>query len=107
MAAIDARLTREIREAGAAGSILFAWLDEWFKKNWAVMDYEIPPDNTRLWHNTMDPEQHYGILGEYAGDSGSIPKLGGNSSSWRSLQLRPATGKAEYCRTQGASSRLG
>ena len=42
MAAIDARLTREIREAGAAGSILFAWLDEWFKKNWAVMDYEIP-----------------------------------------------------------------
>ena len=42
MAAIDARLTREIREAGAAGWILFAWLDEWFKKNWIVIEYEIP-----------------------------------------------------------------
>ena len=87
MAAIDARLTREIREAGAAGSILFAWQDEWFKKNWAVMDYEIPPDNTRLWHNTMDAEQHYGILGQYAGDSGSSPRLGGNPSGWRRLPL--------------------
>jgi hypothetical protein len=86
MAAIDARLTREIREAGAAGSILFAWLDEWFKKNWAVIDYEIPSDNTRLWHNTMDPEQHYGILGQYAGDSGSAPRLG-DPSGWRRLPL--------------------
>ncbi|HSB53561.1 MAG TPA: hypothetical protein VLD58_04365, partial [Gemmatimonadales bacterium] len=34
MASIDARLTREIRESGAAGGVLFAWLDEWFKKNW-------------------------------------------------------------------------
>ncbi|MFL5546708.1 MAG: tetratricopeptide repeat protein [Gemmatimonadales bacterium] len=87
MATIDARLTREIREAGAAGSILFAWMDEWFKRNWAVMDYEIPPDNTRRWHNTMDPEQHYGILGQYAGDSGSSPRLGGNPSGWRRLAL--------------------
>ena len=87
MAAIDARLTREVREAGAAGSILFAWLDEWFKNNWAVMDYEIPSDNTRLWHNTMDAEQHYGILGQYAGDSGGSPRLGGNPSGWRRLSL--------------------
>ena len=69
MAAIDARLTREIRESGAAGSIVFAWLDEWFKKNWVVIDYEIPLDNTRLWHNVMDAEQNYGILGQYAGEA--------------------------------------
>jgi hypothetical protein len=87
MAAIDARLTREIRQAGAAGSILFAWLDEWFKKNWAVMDYEIPPDNTRLWHNVMDPEQNYGILGLYAGDRETTPRLGGDPRRWRALQL--------------------
>lgn len=87
MAAIDARLTREIRGAGAAGSIVFAWLDEWFKKNWAVMQYEIPLDNTRLWHNAMDAEQHYGILGFYAGDSESSPRLGGAGSRWRQLDL--------------------
>jgi hypothetical protein len=85
MAAIDARLTREIRESGAAGSILFAWLDEWFKKNWAVMDYEIPRDNTRLWHNVMDAEQNYGILGQYAGDEATTPRLGGPPAPWLAL----------------------
>ena len=85
MAAIDARLTRDIRQAGAAGSILFAWLDEWFKKNWAVIEYEIPLDNTRLWHNVMDAEQNYGILGQYAGDSATTPRLGGDPGRWRAL----------------------
>jgi hypothetical protein len=85
MAAIDARLTREIRASGAAGAILFAWLDEWFKKNWAVIDYEIPRDHTRLWHNVMDAEQNYGIMGEYAGDSAATPRLGGDPGRWRGL----------------------
>lgn len=85
MAAIDARLTREIRESGAAGSILFAWLDEWFKKNWAVIDYEIPRDNTRLWHNVMDAEQHYGVLGQYAGGGRATPQLGGDPRRWLAL----------------------
>jgi tetratricopeptide (TPR) repeat protein len=85
MAAIDARLTREIREAGAGGAILFAWLDEWFKKNWAVIDYEIPLDNTRLWHSVMDAEQNYGIMGHYAGAAGSSPRLGGDPARWRAL----------------------
>jgi hypothetical protein len=85
MAAIDARLTREIRESGAAGAILFAWLDEWFKKNWAVIEYEIPLDNTRLWHNVMDAEQNYGVMGEYAGDFGTTPRMGGDPARWRTL----------------------
>jgi len=85
MAAIDARLTREIREAGAAGAILFAWLDEWFKKNWAVIDYEIPLDNTRLWHNVMDAEQNYGIMGMYAGEARAMPRLGGDPDRWGRL----------------------
>ena len=87
MAAIDARLTREIRESGAAGSILFAWLDEWFKKNWAVIEYEIPLDNTRLWHNVMDAEQNYGILGQYAGDGQTTPLLGGEPARWLALPV--------------------
>jgi tetratricopeptide (TPR) repeat protein len=92
MAEIDARLTREIREAGAAGGIVFAWLDEWFKKNWIVMDFEIPLDHTRRWHNVMDAEQNYGILGQYAGDDATRPVLGGDAGVWRAL---PAIGRAE------------
>jgi hypothetical protein len=92
MAAIDARLTREIRQSGAAGSILFAWLDEWFKKSWVVIEYEIPPDNTRLWHNVMDAEQNYGVLGQYAGDRETTPRLGGDPAHWLALPLVQRTG---------------
>ena len=76
MAAIDVRLTREIREAGLAGGIVFAWLDEWFKHTWVTIDLESPAERTRLWHNVMDAEQNYGLLGEYAGDSGAPPSRG-------------------------------
>ena len=76
MAAIDARLTREIRESGAAGAIVFAWMDEWFKKNWIVIDFEQPAERNRLWLNAMDAEQNYGILGQYAGQRGDAPGAG-------------------------------
>ncbi len=85
MAVIDVRLTREIRDAGLAGGIVFAWLDEWFKHNWPVIDLEQPEDRTKLWHNVMDAEQHYGLLGEYAGDSTATPEPGGDPARWRTL----------------------
>lgn len=62
MAEIDARLTQEIAAAGMAGGIVFAWIDEWFKKNWLVIDFEIPLERNLLWLNRLDPEQHYGML---------------------------------------------
>lgn len=83
-AAVDARLTREIREAGLAGGIVFAWLDEWFKHNWVVLDLEQPAERNRLWHNVEDAEQHYGLLGQYAG-SPDRPEPGGDPAPWRSL----------------------
>ncbi len=87
MAAIDVRLTREIHDAGLAGGIVFAWLDEWFKHNWPVIDLEQPADRTRLWHNMMDAEQQYGLLGEYAGDSVTVPEPGGDPARWRALSV--------------------
>lgn len=98
MARIDARLTREIRESGAAGGILFAWIDEWFKKNWVVVDLEIPLENTRQWHNMMDAEQNYGVLGMYAGEAEETPRLGGARDRWTSgtkLGGNPAARGAE------------
>ena len=86
-ARIDARLTRELHETGTAGGILFAWIDEWFKKNWVVIDFEIPLENTRRWHNVMDAEQHYGMLAMVAGDSAARPVLGGDPSRWSSMPV--------------------
>jgi len=73
MAAIDLRLTREIREAGLAGGIVFAWLDEWFKHTWVTIDLELPAERTRLWHNVMDAEQNYGLLASTRGPATRRP----------------------------------
>jgi hypothetical protein len=75
MAAVDVALTQDIRAAGLAGGILFAWLDEWFKHNWVVVDLEQPAERTPLWHNVENAEQNYGLLGQYAG-TGNEPVPG-------------------------------
>lgn len=90
MAEIDARLTREIREGGAAGGIVFSWLDEWFKHTWVTIDLEQPAERTRLWHNVEDAEQNYGLLGEYGGGGGATsgtPEPGGDPGAWVALAL--------------------
>ena len=61
MAAADERLTVELAEAGMAGGMVFAWMDEWFKKNWVAIEFELPEDRNRLWYNRLDAEQHYGM----------------------------------------------
>jgi tetratricopeptide (TPR) repeat protein len=87
MAALDVRIAQEIREAGLAGGIVFAWLDEWFKHTWITIDVELPIERTRLWHNVMDAEQNYGLLGEYAGDGAATPEPGGDPARWRALPV--------------------
>ncbi|MDP3910098.1 MAG: hypothetical protein Q8Q14_06875 [Gemmatimonadales bacterium] len=91
MAAHDVRLTREIREAGLAGGILFAWLDEWFKHNWVVIDLELPPERNHLWHNVMDAEQNYGLLGISAGPA-DRPEPGGAAAAWEALPVVAESG---------------
>ena len=86
-AAMNARLAAEIREAGAAGEIFFAWIDEWFKKNWFSADFELPRENARQWHNALSPEQHYGIMALLAGAPGVSPELGGRPDRWRALPV--------------------
>ncbi len=59
---LNSRLTRNIFKSGCAGAIYFEWADEWFKHNWLVMDFEIPFENRKLWHNMENPEQNFGIM---------------------------------------------
>ena len=56
------KLTEDIRKNRLAGAIYFEWSDEWFKHNWLVMDFEIPAEDRKLWHNMENPEQNFGIL---------------------------------------------
>ncbi|NTV84835.1 MAG: hypothetical protein HGA23_11145, partial [Bacteroidales bacterium] len=55
-------LTRDIVNSSCAGAIYFEWIDEWFKHNWLVMDFEQPADDRKLWQNMENPEENFGIL---------------------------------------------
>ncbi len=90
---INARLTRDIAASGAAGLGFFALIDEWFKKNWLVIDFEQPLERNRLWLNALDAEQNYGLIAMRAGrrDSGIV--IDGRAEDWRGvppLATRPA-----------------
>jgi hypothetical protein len=61
-AALSLQLTRDIADVSCAGAVYFEWIDEWFKHNWLVMDFEVPEDDRKLWHNMENPEQNFGIL---------------------------------------------
>lgn len=55
------RLTQNIRDAGFAGSLLFEWIDEWWKHNWIADEWEKPFHRKPFWHNELNPEQSFGI----------------------------------------------
>lgn len=59
----DARLFRDNYDAGTGGAILFAWIDEWWKRTWIVDELAFPRERYKLWHNVTSPEQNFGLLG--------------------------------------------
>src|SRR2546426_7605714 len=87
MAQIDARLTREVRESGAAGGVLFAWLEEGSSRPGVAIDQEARGAPPRLWHNVEDAEQHYGLMGEDAGPADMTPEPGGAPAVWQALPV--------------------
>lgn len=94
---INARLTRDIAASGAAGAGLFALIDEWFKKNWLVIDFEKPIERNRLWLNALDAEQNYGVIAMRAGARDSQTVIDGRRDDWRGRQplyTRPADAPA-------------
>src|SRR5256714_8943499 len=91
----DARLTRDIYASGAAGAGLFSLIDEWFKKNWIVVDFEVPAERKRLWLNPLDAEENYGVIAMRAGRKGSGITIDGDTTDWHGRPIlyaaRPST----------------
>jgi hypothetical protein len=60
-AKLGLQLTKDIADSRCAGAIYFEWIDEWFKHNWLVMDFEQPNENRKQWHNMENTEQNFGV----------------------------------------------
>jgi hypothetical protein len=58
----NARMLRNMYDTGCAGGILFAWMDEWWKRSWITDPIAFPRDRYPLWHNMTGPEANFGLL---------------------------------------------
>ena len=72
---------RDIVEAGCAGSCVFTWQDEWFKRTWNTM-HAIDLDKTPYWSDCQTNEQYFGLLSFDPGNEESVCYVDGDISEW-------------------------
>ena len=70
-----------IAASGCAGGLIFAWQDEWSKRSWNTMDYDLS-DRRPFWSNAQVSEQSYGIMTFDPGKSRSICYVDGETNEW-------------------------
>lgn len=75
---------RDIKNSGCAGSIIFAWQDEWFKRTWNTM-HAVDLLNTAYWSDYQTNEQYFGLLSFDPGSDQSICYVDGDIEEWRNV----------------------
>ena len=91
-AAIDCY--RDIMDAGCAGSCLFTWQDEWFKRTWNTM-HAVDLDKTPYWSDYQTNEQYFGLLAFDPGKEESVCYVDGDLSEWTEADRVIARGGME------------
>ena len=71
----------DIMAAGSAGSCVFTWQDEWFKRTWNTMA-NVDLDNTPYWSDYQTNEQYFGLLAFDPGEEESVCYVDGDPSEW-------------------------
>lgn len=72
---------RDISAAGCAGSCIFSWQDEWFKRTWNTM-HAIDSSRNPYWSDYQTNEQFFGLLTFDPGEEESICYVNGDISEW-------------------------
>lgn len=72
---------QDIINAGSAGSCLFSWQDEWFKRTWNTL-HAVDLLKTPYWSDYQTNEQFYGLLTFDPGTEQSVCYVDGDPSEW-------------------------
>lgn len=72
-----------ISDAKYAGGIVFTWQDEWFKRTWNNVMFDIA-DRRPFWSNIQTTEQCFGILSFDPGKDSMSCYVDGDVSEWKS-----------------------
>lgn len=76
-----ARCYDDIMAAGCAGSCIFTWQDEWFKRTWNTMA-NIDLLKTPYWSDYQTNEQYFGLVSFDPGEDRSICYVDGDDEEW-------------------------
>lgn len=71
----------DIMATGCAGSCVFSWQDEWFKRTWNTM-YAVDLTRTPYWSDYQTNEQYFGLLSFDPGRESSVCYVDGDISEW-------------------------
>ncbi len=70
-----------IYETGYAGGLVFTWQDEWFKRTWNNVMYDIA-DRRPFWSNIQTTEQCFGLMAFDPGKKRCLSYPDGDLSEW-------------------------
>jgi len=79
---MDAFMLKDIYDEGYAGGLVFAFQDEWFKRTWNTMDFDLPSRRS-YWNNQQTNEQHFGVLAFDSGEKESTCYVDGDINEWK------------------------
>jgi len=74
-------LYKNIQDSGAAGAVVFEFMDEWFKRSWMTNPTTIPAENGNIWYDLLNPEESFGMISYYPIPGQSI-LVDGNAQDW-------------------------
>lgn len=76
-----ARCYDDIMSAGCAGSCMFTWQDEWFKRTWNTMAH-VDLLKTPYWSDYQTNEQYFGLLSFDPGEERCVSYVDGDDEEW-------------------------
>lgn len=77
---------QDIKDAGYAGGLVFAWQDEWFKRTWNTMDYN-EAERRPFWCDVQTCEQHFGLMEFVSVERELTPVIDGRKDEWTDEDL--------------------
>jgi hypothetical protein len=87
---IISSMFRDIYNSGSVGALIFSWQDEWFKRTWNTMDFDLAWQRP-FWSNVETNEQMFGLLAFDPGQTLKI-KLDGDVTDWADIPYISTSG---------------
>ena len=75
------QLYQDIKGTDSIGALIFSWQDEWFKRTWNTMDFDLSWRRP-FWSNEETNEQFFGLLEFNPGEAIVSHQVDGDISDW-------------------------